>query len=279
MKRVPSFVLGAAVAASGLLAACGDSSSTPPAAPTAPGAPAAPAAPSSPAAPSAPASGGAAYDAAKATATIKVKATLKGEAPKMRPVKMDQDAECVKLHTTPVSEETVVCDGGKLANVIAYVSKGAEAWTYKTPTEAALMDQKGCVYIPHVFTVMVNQPITIKNSDPTMHNVHATQGANPDWNKAMLKGAKDLTHTFAKPELPAKFKCDVHGWMGARVGVFTHPFHGTTGADGTVSIKVPPGEYEISAWHEYDKFAAPAAQKVTVADGETKDVEFVYEAK
>ena len=279
MKRFPTLVLGAAVAASGLLAACGggDSSSAPPAA--APAAPAAPAGGAAPAAPAAPSGGGAAYDSSKATATIKIKATLKGEAPKMRPVKMDQDAECVKLHTEPVSEEHVVCDGGKLANVICYVSKGSEKWTYKTSTDPVTMDQKGCMYIPHVFTVMVNQPITIKNSDPTMHNVHATKGANDDWNKAMLKGAKDLTHTFTKPEVPAKFKCDVHGWMGAKVGVFTHPFHGTTGADGMVSIKVPAGEYEVSAWHEYDKFAAPAAQKVTVAEGETKEIEFVYEAE
>src|SRR5688572_7293515 len=100
MKRFPSLVLGAAVAASGLLAACGGDSSSAPA-PAAPSAPAAPAGGAAPAAPAAPAGGGAAFDAAKATATIKVKATLKGEAPKMRPINMAQDAECMKLHPAP----------------------------------------------------------------------------------------------------------------------------------------------------------------------------------
>ena len=232
--------------------------------------------PSAPPPPDAPPSGVAPFDPSLATATILVRATLKGEAPKMRPVKMDQDAECMKLHAEPVLEETVVCQDGKLANVIAFVSKGAEKWSFRTPTEPAVMDQRGCVYVPHVFTVMVNQPITIKNSDPTMHNVHATKGANEDWNKAMLKGAKDLTHSFAKPEVPAKFKCDVHGWMSAKVGVFTHPFHGTTGADGTVAIRVPPGEYEIESWHEYDKLQKPAPKKVVVAAGSTSEIEFDY---
>ena len=62
-------------------------------------------------------------------------------------------------------------------------------------------------------------------------------------------------------------------------GVFAHPFHGVTGVDGSVSIKVPAGEYEIGAWHEYEKFGKPAAQKVTVAAGETKEIEFVFEAR
>jgi hypothetical protein len=110
-----------------------------------------------------------------------------------------------------------------------------------------------------------------------MHNVHVTPGAvGAAWNRAQLKGAKDLVLSFAKPDVAAKVKCDVHGWMGARVGVFTHPFHGTTGPDGTVAIKVPPGEYEISSWHEFEKFEKPAPKTVKVAAGETVEAKFEF---
>ena len=133
------------------------------------------------------------------------------------------------------------------------------------------------MYLPHVLTVMVNQPITIRNSDPCLHNIHAVPKVNDEINKSQLKGAKDLTERFTREEVAVKMKCDIHGWMGAWAGVFAHPFHGVTGADGSLSIRVPPGEYEVSGWHEYGKFDRPAAQKVTVADGETKEIEFVFE--
>jgi hypothetical protein len=225
----------------------------------------------------APAGGGGAFDPAKATATLKVKATLKGEAPKMRPIEFDE--KCGGLHKEKAVEERVVADAGKLANVIVYASSGAGKWTYRTPTETVVLDQRGCTYVPHVFTLMVNQPLTIKNSDPLSHNIHALPKNQDEFNHSQAKGEADLVEKFAKEEMPLKIKCDVHNWMGSWAGVFSHPFHGVTGADGTVSIRMPAGEFEITAWHEYDKFAKPAAQKVTLADGETKEIEFVFEAK
>ncbi len=254
---------------------CGDSSSAPPPAP--PSGPTAAPAPG----PVAPAGGGA-YDPAKATATIRVKAAFKGTAPKLPPIDFSKDEICVGKHKgVQVFPETIVVKDGNLANVIAYVSKGAERWTYKPKTEPQVLDQKGCTYHPHVFTLQTNQPLSVKNSDETMHNIHAVPKVNKNaFNRSQLNEKADvLSEKFDKEEIGLRIKCDVHGWMGAFAGVFSHPFHGVTGEDGTVTIKVPAGEYEVSAWHEYDKLAKPAAQKVTVADGETKDLEFVFEAK
>jgi hypothetical protein len=218
------------------------------------------------------------FDPAIATATLLVRTNLKGEPPRMRPIKFDQDAECMKLHTEPVLEETVVCDGGRLANVIAFVSRGAERWTYAAPKDPALLDQRGCMYVPHVLTVMTHQTIAVRNSDPTMHNVHVTRGVNEYRNHCMLFRAKDLSFSFAKPEVAVKFKCDVHGWMNARVGVFAHPFHGVTDRDGRIALRVPPGDYEVSVWHEYDRFTKPAPRAVTVAGNGTAEVEFEFAA-
>ena len=267
MRAVRPRGLARRLLVAGLAAGCAPPASAPVA--TTPPAPAVEAPAAVPAAPMP-------FDPALATATLLVRAHLKGEPPRMRPIKFDQDAECAKLHTEPVLEETVVCDGGRLANVIAFVSRGSERWAFAAPKEPALLDQRGCIYVPHVLTVMTDQPLAVRNSDPTMHNVHVTKGVNEDRNHCMLFRARDLTFSFAKPELAVKFKCDVHGWMNARVGVFPHPFHGVTGRDGRIALRVPPGDYEVSVWHEYEKFTKPAPRTVTVADDATAEVEFEF---
>ncbi len=274
MTRNLLVVLGAAA---GLLAGCGgDGGGKTAPAPTAPkpagGATETAAAPK-------PAGGGGAYDPATAPATLKVKTTLKGDAPRMRPIKFEADAVCGEAHKAAVLDEAVVAKDGRLANVIVYVAKGAEGRTYATPSGSVELDQKGCMYVPHVFTVMTNQPITIKNGDPTMHNIHALPKNNDDFNKSQPKGSGELTMKFPKEEVAVRVKCDVHGWMLSWAGVFSHPFHAVTGADGTAALRLPPGEYEIAAWQEYDKFARPAAQKVTLGKDETKEIEFVFEPK
>ena len=40
------------------------------------------------------------------------------------------------------------------------------------------------------------------------------------------------------------FKCDVHNWMNAWVGVLDHPFYAVTGSGGAFDIQgLPPGTY------------------------------------
>ncbi len=295
MKNPSMSELGTVLALLVLSAGCGEAgpalppaaaSPAPAVAPAAVAAPAAPVAAVAPVAPAvvpapaaAPVEGGPALDPATCTGTITVKAVAKGALPKMRPIKFDADEVCVGMHKDPVPEQTVVEKDGKLANVIAWVSKGSEKWSYTAPTDAVVIDQKGCQYSPHVLTLMVKQPLTIRNSDALTHNIHATPKVNEEFNHSQMKGSKDMTEKFVKEEIGFKIKCDIHNWMGAWAGVFSHPFHGVTGDDGTVKIKVPAGDYEISVWHEFAKFAKPAAQKVSVKAGETKELEFVFEAK
>jgi RNA polymerase sigma factor (sigma-70 family) len=217
------------------------------------------------------------FDPASATATLRIRARAPEALPRMRPVKFDADPKCGEAHRgQEILEQTVVAKDGNLANVIVWVSKGAERWTYPAPEGPAVIDQKGCMYEPHVLTVRVGQPITIRNSDPVMHNIHALPKVNAEFNRSQLKGAMDITERFDREEVGVKFKCDVHGWMGAWAGVFTHPFHGVTDGEGMVEIRLPPGEYEVSAWHEFPKFGKPAPRPVTVAAGETKEIEFDF---
>jgi galactose mutarotase-like enzyme len=72
------------------------------------------------------------------------------------------------------------------------------------------------------------------------------------------------------------FKCDVHGWMNAYVGIVAHPYFAVTGKDGKFDLKtLPPGTYTIEAWHEK---LGTQEMKVTIGAKETKDVSFTFKA-
>ena len=69
-----------------------------------------------------------------------------------------------------------------------------------------------------------------------------------------------MTHTFTAKEVMVPFKCDVHGWMNAYVGVLDHPYFAVTDKDGKFELKaLPPGTYTIEAWHE--KLGAQTAER------------------
>jgi plastocyanin len=202
--------------------------------------------------------------------------TLDGTAPKNEAIKMNADPVCQKENTTPQFQETFEVADGKLANTFVYVKDGLGNYVFDTPTDSVKIDQKDCRYHPHVFGLRVGQPLEITNSDPTLHNIHALPKANSEFNTAQPIQNMKTTHTFDKPEVMVPFKCDVHGWMNAYVGVLDHPYFATTGADGTFDLKsLPPGTYTIEAWHEK---LGPMTQMVTVGPKETKEVNFAFKA-
>ena len=111
---------------------------------------------------------------------------LIGKAPERIEIDMAQDPACAMSPYGKNLTEGIVSqkDGattGKLANVYVYVKDGLGNKVFAAPMEPAVLDQKGCRYVPHVLAAMVGQPIEFRNSDPTMHNVHMqpTVGRQP----------------------------------------------------------------------------------------------------
>jgi plastocyanin len=204
------------------------------------------------------------------------KVSFSGTAPKQERLRMNADPVCMKAHKDAVFGEAVVVNkNGTLKNVLIYVKDGLGNRKFTPPATKAEFDQEGCRYSPHVLGIQVGQDLYVKNSDKTLHNVHTLSKDNSPFNIAQIPNGS-ATKKFDKVET-FKVKCDVHPWMNAYIGVFSHPFYAVTGDDGTFSLKkLPAGEYTIEAWHE--TFGV-RTMKVKVAEsGEVKS-DFSYAAK
>ncbi len=205
-------------------------------------------------------------------ASVSGKINLEGTPPKPARVKTASDPNCT---ATVYSESYVTGPGGTLQNVFVYVKDGLGNRTFPVPATPVVLEQKGCTYIPHVLGVMAGQPLELRNNDPTLHNIHAIPEANREFNMGQpIQGMKQQ-HIFSAKEVLVPFKCDVHSWMSAQVGVVDNPFFAVTGNDGTFELKgLPPGTYTIEAVHEK---LGRQTQTITVGPKETKsDVSFTF---
>lgn len=210
-----------------------------------------------------------------------------GEKKPRKALEMASDAYCLKAHKEPVlSERWVFGKDDGLANVLVYVVKGpgVDGKKFTAPSTPVLIDQVGCMYVPHVTACMAGQKVQLRNSDSTLHNLHGLPKTNDTGNKEFNVGqpAKGMVHTESfKPELGLFVKCDVHAWMSSYVNVMTNPYFAVTDKDGNFTIKgLPAGDYELKVWHEVKAFQ-PTEEviKVTVKDEGATKAEIVISPK
>jgi len=211
------------------------------------------------------------------SASISGKITFDGKPPKQKKIPTDADPKCSEMHADSplLSEEVVVNADGMLKNVFVYIKSGLPAGkTYDPPKDPVVLTQEKCHYVPHVFGMIAKQPLEIVNADDTLHNIHAMPSKSKEFNVGQPNKDMKTMRTFAEPEIMVHFKCDVHPWMSAYVGVMTNPFFSVSGDDGAFSLKgLPAGEYEVAAWHE--KYGEQV-QKIKVGDGEAKTIDFKF---
>ena len=147
----------------------------------------------------------------------------------MPAIKMDADAICkVRSQGAGLRPRTVIVNANNtLQWVLVYVKEGVSG-SYPAPTEPVTLDQHGCQYRPHVFGIQAGQPLNIRNSDPTLHNIHALPQMNAEFNFGQPFKGRRTDKKFDNPEVIVRFQCDVHKWMGAYAGVVNHPFFAVT---------------------------------------------------
>jgi plastocyanin len=205
------------------------------------------------------------------------KATFKGTPPKAETIRMAADPACMAAGGANTSESAIVAADGSVANVFVYVKDALDGYAFDVPTAAAVLDQKGCRYVPHVLGVRVGQPVEFLNSDATLHNVHGMPMNNPEFNKGEPTQGMRIRQTFTKPEIMVPVKCNIHGWMNAYIGVVAHPYFTVTGPDGSFAIQgLPPGTYTVEAWHE---LYGTQSQQVTVTTKGAAAAAFTFAAK
>ena len=205
------------------------------------------------------------------TGTVKIA----GDVPAAKTLKVDKDqATCG--HDDLPSEALIVSGDGALENAVVSITNISKGKKFAGGT-ASSIDQKGCIFSPHVAIITPGSTIDLLNSDDVMHNLHSWSMKNTAFNEGVAGHGK-LAKTFEFPET-IKMTCDVHKWMTAWLIVHANPYYALTGAEGKFKIDgVPAGTYTVQAWQES---LGKTIQEVTVsAGGEAKaDFELTKKAK
>ena len=177
-----------------------------------------------------------------------------GNVPNLRPVDMSADPACMHHQKADdlSSEILVLGEDNTLGNVFIEIVSGLDNdINYAVPEEPVILTQAGCRYAPRVFGIRVGQVLQVLNPDGTLHNVNGLPKVNRPFNRAMPRELDTLEITFEHAEPIFPIRCDVHPWMASFCAVLDHPFFDVTDRKGTFQIEdLPPGNYELRAWHE-----------------------------
>lgn len=193
-------------------------------------------------------------------ATVAGTVTYSGKTPKRKAIKVTQDvAVCGKKAI--FDESLVVGKGRGLANAVVAIEgvDGASA-----AKRDVLLDQRECVFKPHVLAATRGSKLVVQNSDPILNTPHAYMGRRTLFNVAQPFEGMKYAYKLKKAGV-IRLACDVHDWESAYVLVFDHPYFAVTGADGSFRITdLPAGTYTARVWHE--KLGEKTAE-VTVTSG------------
>jgi plastocyanin len=186
------------------------------------------------------------------TATLRVKFVVDGKVPAPEKIDGGRDAFCAPLTLT--SEKLIVGKNGELKNLALILdTRRTKTELPKTdvPKDKLELDNKNCVFVPHILVVRAGQTVTVLNSDQTGHNANFAFFNNPPVNVLIpVNGSKDVD--IDKDErAPIPVECNIHPWMKAFVIVQDHPFVGVTDENGVLEIQgLPAGEIAFRVWHE-----------------------------
>lgn len=197
-------------------------------------------------------------------------------------------------------ERLVIGPQGGIANTVVYLKNISTGKAMDLPEQRRHLDQKHCHYIPHILLVPESATLTMKSSDATLHTIHMDGAAS--FNLPFPFTDRPITRTMASPGL-VHLRCNGgHVWMNAEMMVVPHPYYAVTDESGRFEFTdVPPGTYQIVAWHEgwglagkeqaYDVLTEHAVQRpvftepktweksVTVSGNQVSTVSFVISNK
>ncbi len=156
----------------------------------------------------------------------------------------------------------------ELRHVIVFVRDAARQAVPPTHTE---IRQRNETFMPRVVAVTVGSEVSFPNDDPFFHNVFSLSRPR-NFNLGRYPQGKTRRVRFERPGIVKVF-CDIHSHMSATVMVFDHPFFAVPDEGGRFELDgLPPGDLEITAWHER---LGDTTQRVRVEERRVTEVEFV----
>lgn len=218
-----------------------------------------------------------------ADGTFSGKVVLEGDAPTLAAlIKKGQpglkDAEVCGVADI-ADDSLVVGDDGGVANVFVFLRRAPKGYKGKAPSDPVVLDQKDCVFTPHVALIQAKQHVLVTSSDAVQHNVHTFPKRNDSTNLLIKPNEQDgIELVYRKAESgPIQVKCDIHSWMSSWHLVLDHPFMAVTDEKGEFTIEgLPEGKHQFRVWHERGGLLEKSL-KVKVK-GDTDPVTLKYDA-
>ena len=146
-------------------------------------------------------------------------------------------------------ERLVIGPEGGVANTVVYLRDVSQGKAFDFPQERRFLDQRHCRYEPHILLVPQSAVLQMKSSDATLHTIHMDGAAT--YNLPFPFPNQTITRDMPSSGL-VNLRCNGgHVWMNAEMFVAPHPYYAVTDESGRFQLtNVPPGQYQIVAWHE-----------------------------
>ena len=146
-------------------------------------------------------------------------------------------------------ERLLIGPEGGVANSIVYLKNISAGKEMDLPQQRRHLDQRHCRYVPHILLVPENTALQMQSSDATLHTIHMDGAAS--YNLPFPFTNQISSRTMSTPGL-VNLRCNGgHVWMNAEMMVVPHPYYAVTDESGRFEFtNVPPGTYQIVAWHE-----------------------------
>lgn len=125
------------------------------------------------------------------------------------------------------------------------------------PAAHATMVQKGKMFTPHILPVMAGTTVDFPNLDPIFHSAFSIYSGQI-FDVGLYPPGTSKSVRFTRPGVLRVF-CNIHPAMSAIILVLNTPWFLKTTKNGSFEMDVPPGEYELSVFHERATEAALSA--------------------
>ncbi|HJS73459.1 MAG TPA: hypothetical protein VJ921_04170 [Vicinamibacteria bacterium] len=175
------------------------------------------------------------------------------------------------LQAAPVSGRVEVLEKGSVKRavvreVLVYLEGVRADMPASVRERRVSVASRNKTFEPHVEVVPLGGSVSFPNHDEIMHNVFSLSKGNK-FDLGLYKSGAKKDFTFATPGL-VRVYCNIHPQMSAFLQVVENPYFAWTTPDGGFLIDgVPPGNYQLKAWHEEGETAQPVSVTESGASG------------